>query len=250
MKRIVALMIAAAMIAAVCCGCAIGRKRISKDPVNIAVPTNTIETQADPPTVNVEPEKKQTPTQKPVGQLSDYVRTAKEVELTNRTLRLPEILIDSDDAKSANETIMGKFGEYIDDPERHNYVGALDYEAYLNDVILSVLITVKYDGGNTYGQCYSFDVNTGVKLSNTALCKLAGRDYDTAKSALKTNLTTYYDEKYSDLPDNEKMRSQTLDDSNINAAIMYLDGSGRLKAMIEIFAAVGGGHWVTTIPAE
>lgn len=185
------------------------------------------------------------------GTLSDYVRTAKEAQVSDsKTLRLPEILLDSADADAANSEIMTRFGEYVDDPEANNYVISLDYEAYLNGEILSVMVSGSFDGGNSYGQCYSFDVTTGVKLSNAALCTMSGHDYDTAKTALKTNLTTYYDEKYSGMPGNDEMRDQTLDDANITAAIMYLDGSGKLMAMTDIYAAVGGGHWVTSISAE
>lgn len=257
MKKMIALLCAVILIGTICCSCSIFPfpKRIPK-PTDVPIQSVT-EAQAQTEPATLTPETQAPATQAPaaIGQLSDYVKTGKEAAVVmpggdEKHLRLPEILIDSADATAANQAINGLFGEYIDDTEAHSYVISLDYEAYLNDKILSVYIKGSVDGGNSYGQCYCFDVLTGVKLSNAALCTMSGRDYDSACSALKSNLTTYYDEKFSGMPGNDELRSQTLDDSNVNAAVMYLDGSGKLKAMVDIYAAVGGGHWVDTIPAE
>lgn len=53
-----------------------------------------------------------------IGTLGDYVKTLKEKEVSfgngkTNTLRLPEILIDSDDAKAANDEIVEKFGDVV-----------------------------------------------------------------------------------------------------------------------------------------
>lgn len=254
MKKKIALICAVMLIAAVCGGCSGfgGGKTSSSQPSSSAA-----ETQAPPatqaPEATVAPTtpataapETQAPADSSIGELSEYVRTAKE----SGNLRLPEILLDSDDAAAANAEIMAQYGAYVDDPESHNYVGALDYEAYLNQNVLSVLITGKLDGGNSFGQCYTFDVTTGKELSNEELCSLTGRDHSAASSTLKTNLTSYYDEKYSNLPANDELRNQTLSDQNVGASKMYLDGSDKLMALVQTFAAVGGGKWVATIPAE
>ena len=255
MKRMIALLCALVLIGTICCGCSIFPipKRVPR-PTVAPAPTETVAATQEATTA---PATSAPATQAPasIGKLSDYVKTAKEATVVmpggdEKHLRIPEILLDSTDADAANESIEGKFGEYIDDKNAHEHVISLDYEASLNDKILSVLVKGTFDGGNSYGQCYCFDVLTGVKLSNAALCKLAGHDYDAACSALKSNLTTYYDEKYSGMPGNDDMRSQTLDDSNVKAAAMYLDASGKLMAMVDIYAAVGGGHWIESIPAE
>ena len=250
MKRMIALLCALVLIGTVCCGCSIFPipKRVSK-PTVAPAPSETVAATQEATTAPA--------TQAPavIGKLSDYVKTGKEATVVmsggkEKHLRLPEIRLDSTDAAAANNAIDGKFGEYIDDKDAHDYVISLDYEAYLNDKILSVLVKGSVDGGNSYGQCYCFDVLTGVKLSNVAVCELTGHDYDAACAAIGSNLKTYYDEKYSGLPGNDEMRSQTLDESNVKNAIMYLDGSGKLMAMTDIYAAVGGGHWVESIPAE
>lgn len=187
--------------------------------------------------------------------LSDYIKNAKESVIilpggSEKRCAIPEILIDSSDAKAANREIVEKYGDYFDDPEGHNYVTELNYEAYLYDKFLSVYVKNKVDGGNSYGLCYCFDITNGNELSAEKLCSMTDHDYNTAISVLKTHLTSYYDDKYSQLPSNDEMRSQTLADSNIKASKLFLNDAHELTAMVQIYAAVGGGNWVETIPAE
>ena len=187
--------------------------------------------------------------------ISDYVKNAKESVIVlpgggEKRCAIPEILFDTDDAKAANSEIMEKHGDYFDDPESHDYVSELNYEAYLYDKYLSVYIKSKVDGGNTSGLSYCFDITTGNELNSEKLCSMTGHDYNTAISALKTNLTSYYDDKYSKLPKNSDYRDKTLADSNIKASKMFLNESHQLTATVSIYAAVGGGNWVETISAE
>ena len=187
--------------------------------------------------------------------LSDYIKNAKESVIIlpgggEKRCAIPEILMDSSDAKAANNEIMEKYGDYFNDPEGHEYVIELNYEAYLYDKFLSVYVKSKVDGGNTSGLCYCFDITDGSELSTEKLCSMTDRDYNTAIGALKTNLTSYYDDKFGKLPGNDEMRSQTLADSNIKASKLFLNDAHELTAMVQIYAAVGGGNWVETISAE
>lgn len=257
MKRIIALLCAVILIGTICCGCSLLPipKRIPRPTEVPAESVAATQAQTDAATSAGETQAPATQAPAAVGKLSDYVKTGQEAAVVmsggdEKHLRIPEILLDSTDAAAANKAIDAQFGEYIDDPEAHNYVISLDYEAYLNDNILSVYVKGSFDGGNSYGQCYSFDVNTGKELNNEALCSAAGRDYNAAIGALSSNLTEYYDDKYSNLPANDDMRNQTLASDNIAASKMLLNGSGKLSAMVDIYAAVGGGHWVDVIPAE
>ena len=254
MKRIIALFCVLIITGAVCSAC--GNKPKGNDtPAPTAAEATAAPTEAvtaskaaDAPAA--------ADTQAPkTAEVSDYVKNAKENVVVlpgggEKRLRLPELLIDSSDARAANQEIMMKFGEYFDDPEAHNYVISMDYDAYLYQNILSVFIKSSVDGGNSSGLCYCFDVDSGSALSGRELCTAIGMDYDTALGTLKTNLTSYYDDKYSQLPNNDEMRSQTISDTNVKASKMFLNGSHQLTAMVEIYAAVGGGRWVDTIAAE
>lgn len=257
MKRILALICTAVLIGTIFGGCT-SVPKTDKDPTQAssaateAAATQTAqETQAQ--TTASATEQKQNDSS--IGVLSDYIRNADERVTVlpgggEKRFRIPEILLDSTDAAAANTAIKEKFGGYIEDPDAHNYVSKLDYEAYLYDKFLSVYVKCSVDGGNSYGQCYCFDVTTGKELDGETLCSMTDRSYETAIDTLTTNLTSYYDEKYSKLPGNDDMRSQTLSSDNIKASKMFLDDAHRLTAMVNIYAAVGGGNWVETIPAE
>ena len=189
------------------------------------------------------------------GALSDYVKTAKEIKATYEdspypvVLRMPEILLSGNDAAEANKEISDKFSKYMTESDAIG-INDLDYAASLNGQVLSVVIMSRFDGGNSYGLCYNFDVTTGGRLGNEAMCKLAGKDYIKGIGTLRKELKAYYDSRYANLPDNEAERSKTLDDSNLHAASMYIDSSGKLMALVKTYAAVGGGQWIVQIKAE
>ena len=193
-------------------------------------------------------------TESVIGTLDDYVRVAKQAtsyfDGNEKTVRIPEIVINSDDADAANIEILNRFGEDVQEYTEYMPIISLDYEAYLSGKILSVVTTGRYDGGNSYGLCHVFDVTTGKALDSKDVCTAALTEYASAVSALSTNLTAYYDEKYSALPGNDSEREKTLADSNLSSAKMYLDNSGNLMALVDIYAAVGGGHWVAQISAQ
>lgn len=189
-----------------------------------------------------------------IGTIDDYVETAKEKTVdfgdgNTNTLRIPAILLGGSDAVNANAEIMEQYGSVFDEGKGQSGIYSLDYEASLNDKVLSVVVNAKIDGGNTSGLCYCFDVLTKDLLDSKAVCDYAGYNYENEAETLKANLVTYYEQKFSSLPQNDEMKEKTFSDSNLQSAVMYLDGSGKLMALTDIYAAVGGGHWVESIEA-
>ena len=157
------------------------------------------------------------------------------------------ILIDSTDAEAANQELESRFGEALDNGNSYSGMYALDYEAYLNGSVLSVVTVGKYDGGNTYGLAYNFDVLTGKKLDNKQVCDAAGENYEGEIVDLREELNEYYEEKYGTMPGNDAEREKTFSDENLSKAVLYLDGDNDFMALVDIYAAVGGGHWVVQL---
>lgn len=202
------------------------------------------------------PTQEETSAQSSAGTLEDYVKTAKEIKSTSPgdgktiTLRTPEVLIDSDDAKEFNREIDNKFGSNLNSNSDFNPIYQLDYIASLNGAILSVAVHGAFEGGNTYGLCGSFDINSGKKLTNADLCTAAGRSYTEVMEKLKENLEKYYNVKYNMLPGNEREKEKTLADDNLSQSELYLEDNNKLVAMVHIYAAVGGGHWMEAIETD
>lgn len=257
MKRILALLMVCIFAAAALSACSIFPRIPAQrptEPLNTA-PSAAAVTEAPEQQAATEAVETQAPTEASVETLDSYVRTAKKASYTfsdgnTKTFRIPEILLDSSDAAAANSEIMDRFGDDVQEYTEYCPVVSLDYEAYLNDVYLSVIVTGTFEGGNSYGLCYTFSVTSGSELNSATLCSAIGCDYNEALSDLTDNLTEDYDQKFGSIPGNDTERGKTLDSENIKAAKMYLDGSGNLMAMVDFYAAVGGGHWVYSVSAE
>ena len=257
MKKLIALLLTVIFVMSALSACSFLGIPIGKRPAPTAPAATSPAATTAPATETAAPATQAPATTAPVsiGSLGDYVKTLKEKEVSfgngkTNTLRLPEILIDSTDAKSANDEIVEKFGEVVNGDANSTGAYELDYEAYLNKNILSVVITSKYDGGNSYGLAYDFDVATGKALDSAALCEAIGKSYNTELDKLYEELVEYYEDKWGTLPGNETEKEKTYNYANLKAAVMYLDGDGDLMALVDTYAAVGGGHWVAQIEID
>lgn len=244
MKRTIALLLILIFALAALSACSIN--------ININKPTEADSTAASSEAATQAATESDEPTAAPIGTLSDYVKTGKEATVTygdgnTNTLRIPELLLDSADAKAANEELQSKFGSALDNGSSYSGMYALDYEAYLNGSVLSVVTVGKYDGGNTYGLAYNFDVLTGKKLDNKQVCDMSGENYEEELADLREELEEYYEEKYGSMPGNDAEREKTFSDDNLKQAVMYLDNDGDFMALVDVYAAVGGGHWVVQL---
>ena len=244
MKRTIAIILAIIFVVAALSACNIN--------ININKPTEAETTASQPVTEKATEAATEAATEVVIGTLADYVKTGKEKTVTygdgnTNTLRLPEILLDSADAKAANDELNSRFGEAFNSDVEYAGIYALDYETSLNGKVLSVVTTGKFEGGNTYGLAYSFDVTTGKKLGNQQICEAAGKDYADVLGDLREETEEYYEEKFGSMPGNDAEREKTYSDENLKQSVLYLDEDGDIKALVNIYAAVGGGHWVTEI---
>ena len=202
------------------------------------------------PTENTEVSDTQQPadaTKAPTGSLSDYVRTLMENEVPNKNgettvFRIPEILLDSEDAKAANSDIVKKYSVGISGDAGIN---KLDYTATLNDWLLSVSVSAAYEGGSVGGDAYCFDVTTGKKAGSDAICKYKGVSYTDVIDQIEKALDKYYkDHSFDKLPLNEDMKAKTFSAKNIKDARLYLNDKGKIMCIADVYASVGGGHFI------
>ena len=243
MKRLSVIFLAAALIliSMTACGVKISLNASTENTENTEIIANTENTETTESRQSAETAAAS------VGELSDYVATMIENEVTfddgnTGTLRLPKILIDSEDAKAVNSEINKKLAAETDGKSG---VYKLDYTAALNDNLLSVCISVNYDGGSTGAEVYNFDVSTGKRVGNDAICKYKDVGYTDVIEAIEDELEDYYTEhNYYRLPMNDDMKAKTFSARNLKEARLYLNEKGKIMCAADVYAAVGGGHFV------
>lgn len=231
MKKLSAIVLAAALMLTFMTACRVN--------ININKPTDNTEVS--------ETQKTSDAAGAAVGELSDYVRTSVENEVSfgdgvTKTLRLPEILLDSEDAKAANSDITKKFGA---DTDGKSGVNMLDYTAALNDNLLSVCIIAGFEGGNSGAEVFNFDVSTGKKVENDAILKYKDVSYTAVIEGIEKALDDYYREhNFDKLPLNDDMKAKTFSAKNFKDARLYLNDEGKVMCVADVYASVGGGHFV------
>lgn len=232
MKKLSAIVLAAALMLTSMTACSVN--------ININGSTESTEATASQQTSDA--------TETVTGKLSDYVRTSVENEVSfgdgvTKTLRLPEILLDSEDAKAANSDITEKFGA---DTDGKSGVNTLDYTAALNDNLLSVCVCAGFEGGNSGAEVFNFDVSTGKKVDNDVILKYKGVSYTDVIEKIEKALDDYYKERNFDkLPLNDDMKAKTFSARNLKDARLYLNDEGKIMCVADVYASVGGGHFVT-----
>lgn len=247
MKRSLAIILALVLAVSAMSACSIN---INFGGKNENPTEKNVDSDIELPTVEI-PTVPELPTEVEVGKLEDYVGTAKEKELSfgdgnKNTLRIPEIKLDSADAKKVNAEIDKKFADAFAS-EKYAGIVKLDYEGYLNGSTLSVAVTAKIEGGNTDGLAYNFDVTSGKRLDNKALCAVIGKDYEDMLSDLGAAMEDSYDERFGKLPQNDTERAKTFAKDNLEASTLYLNKNGDTMALCMFYAAVGGGQFMTQV---
>ena len=168
----------------------------------------------------------------------------------NVTYRIPRILLNSDDAKSANNEIQNRYDNAFKTAnESKDYVTKLDYKYYVNKNILSVIIYYLYPrtcGVEEY-LVYNFNIKTGHKLSDKEFAEEASLDYSNMKKALSLSIRESYEKEKSEYGDTYYMYiyepgfANTISESNLNKASFYFGENGSLKVVCDLFYYQLGG---------
>ena len=207
------------------------------------------------------------PVQKTPSQKSDYVYTEKELQLPfygaliitgeeapedsyMATNRLPQLKIDSSDAKAINKEIIEKFGEHFERYEGtvpEHSVGRVDYVAFQNGDVLSLAVEMRsVDTPSSMYGIYNINVKTGKRVSKEALVSMSDVSLEEAYDLIRDNI----EEKFQNL-NNINMEGQeeiikstkadSLADENVEAAEFYFNGDGKLVAIYRVYWIAGAG---------
>ena len=161
-------------------------------------------------------------------------------------VRMPQLKLDSADAKRINNEITQDCASRIDDLEKSAPVhpsGRIDYAAYLNKNILSLIIEKRSaDTPNSYFTVYNLDVTTGEEISYGKLVSLSDKSNDEVTDMLKNEITALFDKPLpsanASMADSLKnAKDKSLSDDNLSAAMYYFNGEGQLAVAYRY-------HWI------
>ena len=157
---------------------------------------------------------------------------------------LPFINIDSTDAKKINAEIESKF------KTKSGY--AIKYVSYVNDNVLSLVISNEFDGGFIEYFSYNIDIYTGKALSNKDLISLKNITETTYLSKLKEAYKNKYIKMYGTkdkisngqsgitLEEYQAQYDKTVADKNISIETpLYLNSNGKLCNIGRIYSLAG-----------
>lgn len=211
----------------------------------------------------------------PDRRAEDYVKTEAEYEIDYKgTLliegdkentgdtslaRLPQLTIDSADAKAINKEIHEKFDKEFAEYEKDNgHVWMrIDYAPTLNGKVLSLAIESRTADSPASGfVIYNIDVETGKALSYQDIAALAGLTIDEANAYVIADINARCDETEAKLTDDnlkaqlKEVREKSVSDENMAKNAYYLDEDGKLTAAYRYYWIAGGGIYGALVKTD
>lgn len=172
--------------------------------------------------------------------------------------RLPQLSMDSADAKTINDDIHSKYDTVFEnlakaDDEYRN--PRTDYVAYLNDDILSLAIETRTtDTPNSGFNVYNINVESGARLTTDDVIALSNVTADEAKSQVKEAIEKKFEDASEFAGGNseyESAKKKSLSNENLSGITYYFDGERRMVAVYRYYWFAGAESYgqLTTLDA-
>ena len=180
-------------------------------------------------------------------------------------IKVPYININSEDAAKANDEIKEIYKKEINKYTK----GALDegstiaeceYQYYINDNVLSIVLTVKSEDLVTYNYyTYNFSLNTGKKLEYNEIYEKAGLNSSNIDSKVESAITEKMREMMNNFDDvnypegtsfstyNNESKNNYIKSVSNNSLNYFLSKDGNLNVVIALSIPAGLGETNTII---
>lgn len=210
-------------------------------------------------------------TKKTYGKAEDYVKTEIEYDLIvgahrfklskdklesgdTKKARLPQLTIDSPNAELINRAIHDRYSKTFEsyksitpDSMYDATYDIVDYAAYLNNNILSLIIETS--AGNNYYCSYSIynvDVTDGKQLTGKKIISYSDSTEDEVKQSIRSLIEKEF-EKEPNISGNQlelwqSVKERSLSDSNINSTEYFFNENGHLAAVYHSYWIAGSGE--------
>ena len=166
---------------------------------------------------------------------------------SNENISIPNVNINSDDAKKVNEELSKKMGDDILERTGHK----VSYKYTISENILSLLVeNVEIDADNyTWYNVYNFDINTGKLLSTSDVLgqEKSGKLMDKLSEICSEEFYKYWADTITDKngegPKFYHEENQNLVANNIDEVPCYIDGEKGQQIIIKIASFAGPSYY-------
>lgn len=201
--------------------------------------------------------KTQPETQPQVGKVDSYVEVYKEENLNytdsvgnsySAKYRVPKIKLFGDDAEDANEDIQEECLPLIEESFNYAkdgvslYCTSIDYEAWLNNKYLTVIVTIGNDWGQRFYIVHTLDVLTGDEVDNDDFAKLLNITENQLDIKIKDTMESYYTNNFKGMEKVDIYYTQlekTTSGENVDDAEVYYGENGQLYLHCTIYSLAG-----------
>lgn len=176
------------------------------------------------------------------------------------TYQVPEILIDSSDAKRANDLIQTTCNQSIQDSIQSEvsktslFCMGIHYDAWIYDRYLSLVVTEENDWGCTNYLVFTFDLTDGSWLGNEEFAAYLGVDTGSLKDMISSSMLYHYDDMNKDLPDEYRdeffymQRNNQTNDEYVNDTELFIGRDGSVQMCCWITSIAGADAYLHLLP--
>ena len=190
------------------------------------------------------------------GREQSFFCTDKSKNTVSYLYSIPSLTDKTDGARAINADISAKYDGLFTKaqevtaqnkpPEPEN----ISYRAYINDDIVTLIITGEGQGHNLTYTVYNYNKSTGKQLDNAALLQYLQRDYDKTFDALSKALEADYVAKFKPdkFPDDYYYQLDlTVGAEGVRQSQLFLNSEAELYAVCTEHAGVGSGTFQVLI---
>ena len=162
---------------------------------------------------------------------------------------LPYINIDSKEAKRINTQIEEYYkpiiNENLQDEEESVFTHIIEYKSYINDNVLSLLITLNTVHDTTEYKVYNLDIYTGKEITNSELIDIKNISEKELLDTMETVYSDFFADLYKTVKDEqpeeyERNLARTISSDNYSLQTpMFLNENGKLCVIAHIYTYVG-----------
>lgn len=191
-----------------------------------------------------------------VGREETFKYTDKNKNEVSVTYRVPSLRFDTAAAKAINAEITARYTDAFTSAYQATAAGTapeyagINYSAFVNDDIVTLLITEESAGHSLSYRVFNYNKTTGERLDNDGLLNYLGLEPDEAYSELQTALKADYTSKFKEenFPKDYYYKLElTAGDEAVRESQLFLNADAELYAVCKEYAGVGSGEFSVLI---